>query len=77
MIENGTMGPIETIPRMGGGEIKENDGGGEFNHGIGTLLNVTTYHACVIDLRHGWEHIVSLDGNDCVPPKLQRTDTVG
>jgi hypothetical protein len=25
------MRPAETIPGMGGGEIKENDGGGEFN----------------------------------------------
>jgi hypothetical protein len=26
------MRPIETIPGMGGGKIKENDGGGEFNY---------------------------------------------
>jgi hypothetical protein len=25
--ENGKMKPVETIPEMGGGEIKENDGG--------------------------------------------------
>jgi hypothetical protein len=25
------MRPVETIPGMGGGEIQENDGGGEFN----------------------------------------------
>jgi hypothetical protein len=25
------MGPVETIPGMGGGEIKENDGGSELN----------------------------------------------
>jgi hypothetical protein len=30
MYENGTMRPVETIPGMGGGGIKENDGGGEF-----------------------------------------------
>jgi hypothetical protein len=26
------MKPVETIPGMGGGGIKENDGGGEFNY---------------------------------------------
>jgi hypothetical protein len=26
------MRPTETIPGMGGGERKENDGGGEFNY---------------------------------------------
>jgi hypothetical protein len=25
------MRPVETLPEMGGGRIKENDGGGEFN----------------------------------------------
>jgi hypothetical protein len=29
--ENGKMRPIETIVKMGGGEIKENNGGGKFN----------------------------------------------
>jgi hypothetical protein len=28
------MRPVETIPGMGGGRIKENDGGGEFNYDI-------------------------------------------
>jgi hypothetical protein len=28
------MGPVETVPGMGGGELKENDGGGEFNYDI-------------------------------------------
>jgi hypothetical protein len=32
--ENGKMRPVETIPGMGGGRIKENDGGGEFNYDI-------------------------------------------
>jgi hypothetical protein len=32
--ENGKMRPVETIPGMGGGGIKENDGGGEFNYDI-------------------------------------------
>jgi hypothetical protein len=32
--ENGKMRPVETIPEMGGGGIKENDGGGEFNYDI-------------------------------------------
>jgi hypothetical protein len=28
------MRPVETIPGMGGGGIKENDGGGEFKYDI-------------------------------------------
>jgi hypothetical protein len=28
------MRPVETIPEMGGGGIKENDGGGEFNYDV-------------------------------------------
>jgi hypothetical protein len=28
------MRPFETIPGVGGGEIKENDGGSEFNYDI-------------------------------------------
>jgi hypothetical protein len=31
MYENEKMRPVETIPRMGGGGIKDNDGRGEFN----------------------------------------------
>jgi hypothetical protein len=31
MYKNGKMRPVETILRMGGEGIKENDGGGEFN----------------------------------------------
>jgi hypothetical protein len=34
MYKNGTMRPVKTIPGMGRGEIKENDGGGEFNYNI-------------------------------------------
>jgi hypothetical protein len=34
MYVNGKMRPVETILGMGGGEIKENDGGGEFNYDI-------------------------------------------
>jgi hypothetical protein len=34
MNENGKMRPVETIPGMGGGRIKEKDGGGEFNYDI-------------------------------------------
>jgi hypothetical protein len=34
MYENGKMRPIETVPGRGGREIKENDGGGEFNYDI-------------------------------------------
>jgi hypothetical protein len=32
--ENGKMRPVETIPGMGRGGIKENDGWGEFNYDI-------------------------------------------
>jgi hypothetical protein len=32
MYVNGEMRPAETIPGIGGGEIKENDGGNEFNY---------------------------------------------
>jgi hypothetical protein len=38
MYENGKMRPVETIPGMGGGKIKENDGGGEFNYDIVDIL---------------------------------------
>jgi hypothetical protein len=34
MYANGKMRPAETTPGMGGGEIKENDGGNEFNYNI-------------------------------------------
>jgi hypothetical protein len=34
MYENGKMRPVDTIPGMGERGIKENDGGGEFNHDI-------------------------------------------
>jgi hypothetical protein len=34
MYENGKMRPVKTIPGMGGGRIKANDGGGEFSHDI-------------------------------------------
>jgi hypothetical protein len=30
--KNGKLRPVETIPRMGGREIKENDRGGKFNY---------------------------------------------
>jgi hypothetical protein len=38
MYENGKMRPAETIPGMGGGRIKENDGGDEFNYDIFDIL---------------------------------------
>jgi hypothetical protein len=34
MYENGKMRSVETTPGMQGREIKENDGGGEFNYDI-------------------------------------------
>jgi hypothetical protein len=34
MYESGKMRSIETIPGMGGGGLKENDGGGEFNYDV-------------------------------------------
>jgi hypothetical protein len=33
-----TMRPVETIPGMRGGEIKENDGGGEFKYDVFDML---------------------------------------
>jgi hypothetical protein len=32
------MRPVETIPGMGEGGIKENDGGGEFKYDIADIL---------------------------------------
>jgi hypothetical protein len=34
MYENGKMTPVDTIPEMGGGRLKENDRGCEFNEDI-------------------------------------------
>jgi hypothetical protein len=34
MYVNGNTRPVETIPGMEGGTIKENDGEGEFNYDI-------------------------------------------
>jgi hypothetical protein len=34
MYETGKMSPVESIPGMGGGGIRENDEGGEFNYDI-------------------------------------------
>jgi hypothetical protein len=34
MYENGKMRTVETITGIGGGRIKENDGGGELNYNI-------------------------------------------
>jgi hypothetical protein len=34
MYVNGKMRPVETIPGMRGGGIKENNGGSEFNYAI-------------------------------------------
>jgi hypothetical protein len=38
MCVNGEMRPVETIPGMGVGRIKENDGGGEFKYDIFVIL---------------------------------------
>jgi hypothetical protein len=38
MYVNGKMRPVETIPGMGAGGIKENDGGGEFKNDIFDIL---------------------------------------
>jgi hypothetical protein len=44
MYENGKRRHIETVPRMEGGGIKENDGGSEFNYAkVRTFVNVTMY----------------------------------
>jgi hypothetical protein len=37
------MRPLETIPGMGRGWIRENDGGGDFNYNIRTFVNVILY----------------------------------
>jgi hypothetical protein len=39
--ENGKMRHVETSPGMAWGQIKENDGGCEFNYDIRTVINVT------------------------------------
>jgi hypothetical protein len=47
MYENGKMKPVETVPRKGGGGVKENDGGGKFNYDtVRTFVNVTMYPQC-------------------------------
>jgi hypothetical protein len=38
MYVNGKMRPVETVPGMGEGGIKENGGGGEFKYDILDLL---------------------------------------
>jgi hypothetical protein len=38
MYVNGKMRPVETIPGMGVGRIKENGGVGEFNYDIFDIL---------------------------------------
>jgi hypothetical protein len=38
MCANGKMRPVDTIPRMGGECIKENDGGSELSHVIFDML---------------------------------------
>jgi hypothetical protein len=38
MYRNGKMRHVETLPGMGGGGIKENEGGGEFNCNIFDIL---------------------------------------
>jgi hypothetical protein len=38
MYVNGKMRPVEMIPGMGRGRIKENDGGGEFKYDIFDIL---------------------------------------
>jgi hypothetical protein len=39
MYVNGKMKPVETILGMDGGEIKENDGEGEFNYDVFDILS--------------------------------------
>jgi hypothetical protein len=45
MNENGKLRPVETIPGLGEGGVKESDGGDEFNYDniVSTLINVTMY----------------------------------
>jgi hypothetical protein len=43
MYENGKIRPVETILRMGGEEIRENDGGGNLRFIISTFVNATMH----------------------------------
>jgi hypothetical protein len=45
MYENGKMRPVETVPEVGEGRIKENDGGvnSTMTYCLRTLVNVTMY----------------------------------
>jgi hypothetical protein len=43
MSENRKMRPVEIIPGRGGGRIKENDRGSEFNYDIRTFISATMY----------------------------------
>jgi hypothetical protein len=38
MYANGKMRPVETIPGMEKGRIKENDGGGQFKYDVSDTL---------------------------------------
>jgi hypothetical protein len=38
MSVNGKMRPVETAPGLGEGEIRKNDGGGEFKYDIFDIL---------------------------------------
>jgi hypothetical protein len=44
MYENGKMRWVETIPRIRGGRIKENDGGGEINYDMIYCKNFCKCH---------------------------------
>jgi hypothetical protein len=49
------MRPLETIPGMGEGSIKENDGGGEFlRYIVRTFVNVTMYPNNII-FKSAWK----------------------
>jgi hypothetical protein len=65
MYENGKMRTVGTLTDMGEGEIKENDGVGEFNYDIvRTFVNVIMYPLCNNNMitikndliQNGWRH---------------------
>jgi hypothetical protein len=57
------MRPVETIPGIGGGMIKENDGGGEFKYSIfdivRTFANATIYCQHNNKKRKNWSSMLN------------------
>jgi hypothetical protein len=45
MYVNGKIRPVETVPEVGGGRMKENDGGNEFNYDV--LIYFKNFCKCI------------------------------